>query len=477
MTPIELKAYLNHLVSKHLQISTIIWGLPGIGKSSIVAQVAQEHNVDYLLGDQDELIALAHLGFIPKFLILHWQKHWWRDWSNHVLKALAISVNTPPSVLAQLGKNKNSRIRSLVAKNPSTPVTTLEKLVEDEALDRSMDSIQASLLKNPNAPIIVLEKLAKEHDFRLRCLVAEHPRTHAYLLEQLATDKVLEVRHAVANNPNTPSSINVLEKFAQDSNLRLRCFVAEQSTIPVYLLKQLAIDGALEVHYAVAKNPNTPVSVLEKFAQDNDSHLCYCVAEHPEVPAYLLKELAMNESAVVRYAVANNPNTPTPVLEKMSTSGYVMRIRNAALHTLDLKKLNLTNVLHDLFQRVFIAIPSEGGMSLSERWIQSTNQQSKQPTQKQRAYSTAQASNTSVKDIEGYAKSNYPIVRLIVLLHLKAPTSVLKEKSHSTVWLERYAVAQNPSTPIDTLNTLANDGNRVVRAAAKANMKDRSQQL
>ena len=87
---------------------------------------------------------------------------------------------------------------------------------------------------------------------------------------------------------------------------------------------------------------------------------------------------------------------------------------------------------------------------------------------------TAQASNTSVKDIEGYAKSNYPIVRLIVLLHPKTPTSVLKEKSHSTVWLERYAVAQNPSTPIDTLNTLANDGNRVVRAAAKANLKERS---
>lgn len=48
MTPTELKAYLNHLVSKHLQISTMIWGSPGIGKSSIVAQVAQEHNIDFV---------------------------------------------------------------------------------------------------------------------------------------------------------------------------------------------------------------------------------------------------------------------------------------------------------------------------------------------------------------------------------------------------------------------------------------------
>ena len=42
MTPTELKAYLNQIINKRLQISTMIWGSPGIGKSSIVAQVAQE---------------------------------------------------------------------------------------------------------------------------------------------------------------------------------------------------------------------------------------------------------------------------------------------------------------------------------------------------------------------------------------------------------------------------------------------------
>lgn len=48
MTPNDLKAYLNNLVSKHLQISTMIWGPPGIGKSSIVAQIAQEHDIDFV---------------------------------------------------------------------------------------------------------------------------------------------------------------------------------------------------------------------------------------------------------------------------------------------------------------------------------------------------------------------------------------------------------------------------------------------
>jgi MoxR-like ATPase len=48
MTPAALKNYLNDLVSKNLKISTMIWGPPGIGKSSIVAQVAQHHKIDFV---------------------------------------------------------------------------------------------------------------------------------------------------------------------------------------------------------------------------------------------------------------------------------------------------------------------------------------------------------------------------------------------------------------------------------------------
>lgn len=48
MTPANLQEYLNKLVKNQLQISTMIWGAPGIGKSSIVAQVAQENNLDFI---------------------------------------------------------------------------------------------------------------------------------------------------------------------------------------------------------------------------------------------------------------------------------------------------------------------------------------------------------------------------------------------------------------------------------------------
>lgn len=46
MRPSELAAYLGALVRHDLKLSTMIWGPPGIGKSSIVAQTATEAGID-----------------------------------------------------------------------------------------------------------------------------------------------------------------------------------------------------------------------------------------------------------------------------------------------------------------------------------------------------------------------------------------------------------------------------------------------
>lgn len=48
LTPAELQAYLSALVRGELKLSTMIWGPPGVGKSSVVAQVAAEHGLDFV---------------------------------------------------------------------------------------------------------------------------------------------------------------------------------------------------------------------------------------------------------------------------------------------------------------------------------------------------------------------------------------------------------------------------------------------
>ena len=46
MNPEDLKTYLNRLITNDLKISTMIWGAPGIGKSSIVEQLASVHQLE-----------------------------------------------------------------------------------------------------------------------------------------------------------------------------------------------------------------------------------------------------------------------------------------------------------------------------------------------------------------------------------------------------------------------------------------------
>jgi hypothetical protein len=48
MTPQELSPYLSQLVERQLQLSLMLWGPPGIGKSSIVADVSKKHGLQLI---------------------------------------------------------------------------------------------------------------------------------------------------------------------------------------------------------------------------------------------------------------------------------------------------------------------------------------------------------------------------------------------------------------------------------------------
>jgi MoxR-like ATPase len=48
MTPLELEDYLSRLIAANLKIAVMLWGAPGIGKSSIVRQLTQAHGLEFV---------------------------------------------------------------------------------------------------------------------------------------------------------------------------------------------------------------------------------------------------------------------------------------------------------------------------------------------------------------------------------------------------------------------------------------------
>ncbi len=73
--------------------------------------------------------------------------------------------------------------------------------------------------------------------------------------------------------------------------------------------------------------------------------------------------------------------------------------------------------------------------------------------------------------MEHYANSEFLLIRLIVLINLQISLNILAQASKSVYWLERYTVVQNPSTTVELLETLANDSNTIVRAAARTKLE------
>ena len=58
----------------------------------------------------------------------------------------------------------------------------------------------------------------------------------------------------------------------------------------------------------------------------------------------------------------------------------------------------------------------------------------------------------------------------------QCPANVLAKNFRSRSWLERFAIAGNPSTPDAVLERMTHEGNQLVRQAAAANLQARSQQ-
>ena len=208
-------------------------------------------------------------------------------------------------------------------------------------------------------------------------------------------------------------------RLAGDKDIDVRRLVAENPNTPVAILGRLKNTA---VRDGVAANPNTPIALLERLAGDKNIYIRLLVAENPNTPMQrriaILVRLAGDKDEDVRRRVAKNPNTPISILERLA---------------------------NDKDSEVRLEVASNP--SCSTRII-------------------------LAQSVAGTKPSWH---RLIALAHPECPVEALAKYYRSSSWLERCAIAQNPSTPPATLKKLTEDPHVAVSAAAAENLQVRTQ--
>ncbi len=348
-----------------------------------------------------------------------------------VAKNQAIPIAIREAILASLASDADVDVRRSVAENPATPIALLEQLAGDEYW-----LVRRSAAENPATPIALLEQLAGYADVGVRRSVAENPATPIALLEQLAGDADVGVRSSVAENPATPIAIReiILANIVDDWNLSR---IANNQATPIALLERLAGVEKVQIREAIAKNPSTPIALLEQLASDANEDVRIAVAGHQATPiaikVQLLEDLASDSKKRIWQQVANNLATPSAILEAyLRDSERYADYRHILLHTL----------IKAATRGTTITAPPEDMMAVEARLTE---------------------------DAKRFCKASVPSVpRLLALLSPWVPVPALAKYFRSTWWVERAAIAIHPATPPTTRALLAEDGNAVVRAAARA---------
>ena len=365
-------------------------------------------------------------------------------------------------------------IRCNVARNPNTSVSVLQQLSGDKHFDvreAAIENLCQNVAFNLESPGSVLQHLAESEDWRIAMAVARHPNTPAIALSQLAKHYDAQVRMVVARNPKTP--LNVLEELLEDKEKDVREAasanlnqIASNSNAPGSILEQLkaatnpesqevlrelATSKWVPIREAIARHLNTPTHVLEQLATDKNNAIRTCVAQNPNTPASLLEQLAADKDGDVVIAVAGNLNTSMRLLEQLVLKGMRNRqISGIYRLSTDRNPNAPACLLEQLAQK---GIRNKHIEAAAKNLI-------------------LQHPDSAFVFVQEYIESFEPsFSRLLVLLHPLAPSSLLEKNFRSSSWLERYAIAQNPNTPSHIRQRLVQDGNRIVRATARANLQ------
>ncbi|HEY9607791.1 hypothetical protein [Allocoleopsis sp.] len=382
--------------------------------------------------------------------------------STDLARRVAANLSSPSELLRTLANSRDATTRSYVAANPNTPTEVLLYLGRE---------FPEQLLNNPIFSLLWLENANVVEEMPLTTLVTllKQESVPVFFLEQAAIRCDREVQLAVTVNAQT--SRTVLEKLVQNDDIQ----VAEAAQLHVNWAGEMHQGWDEDAHKAMQKEALHPKNqqyieelaklglipefIVDRLPRNKDDHkFLQAVAPNPNVNhlPHLLEQLATDKKWEFRAAVATNPNTPESLLQLLAKDKTV-EVRCGVVQNPNTSEKLLKQLLSDREWKVrLVAMEAYLAQNPDDLPVMLRHQLRKKS--------------------EGYEMSDYnpsSFIRLLILFHPQIPSQALAENSRSLAWLERYAIAQHPNTPLDTLQTLALDANRLVRTAAKAHLQAR----
>jgi hypothetical protein len=392
--------------------------------------------------------------YIPDIVFERWivyvAKSLDRNYDNRyerLLKALLGNPKLSTEIIERLLENKSKTIRVYILRNHKTPSDILKNYVSDKKHE-----VRQSVAVNTNTPIDVIKTLAKDKNRDVRWSVACNPSASPEILDLLANDKYWRIRWMVAKNLGTPA--RVLEQLAADSRDAVRVAVAENPNTPIRILQQLAVDD-WNVRRGVAGNISTPIRLIQQLALDEEDWVRRAIARNIKLQPATLEMMAKDKDASVRRAVANNSCTTPQVIEYLSMDRD-RHVRRAAEERLS--GSDYTYSYERLNQLLFTDITDLdllNDIHYSEKIDERMRRKLKKLLPEYLVAACCKPSRPSLS-------------RLLAFMCIKAPPSALAKYYRSLDWKERCAIALNLKTPLNTIEKLMNDGNRIVRAAASS---------
>ncbi|BAY81252.1 hypothetical protein NIES267_07280 [Calothrix parasitica NIES-267] len=418
-------------------VGELVGGVEEKVKELVPKSIPSRHRVNY-----SSLAVLAQICEIPEFIIEYWVEG--LEYKYELLEKLADSPATPTLILKHLVNDSSTSIREKLAQNINTPIETLQKLAEE----RQGRQACIFLARNVSTPDDALKILSEDKDKWVRMSVVENSNTPSTLLKEMINDADKEVAQTAKQ---------ILGERQGDYTCEA---IRKNPQTPPEALKKLAQKNPRCITY-IAKHANISPEMLLKWSQSTDERLRRDVAENTSLPINILETLAKDDDSTVRRYIAQNPNTPINILFKnfardtMVVSAIAYQMSNPKFRKypeaegiLDILAEESTSPLESILQRLIKEGGEWAGKFLARRF------------------------DLPIEFLIQLAQADNFKVREAVAQNPRTPSSSLEKLAQALEPSVREAVAQNINTPTSALDKLAKDENSKTRmhTASKLNL-------